>query len=225
MDLSRPNAAAMGGSMRPFFLLLHAGFACLALLATGCAQSGSNHGGSNARVGTKTPIDCAQFLVAGSPFAAQIAANGDKPVCQKTIGPQGGYVESFGMAGAKATSDGTGPVDPGAISLMLIYRYYGWNEAMAPMQKGDLASARNFRYLPDEIPLQLAGAEGMGKVITFELPGLPTANACVSANTVNANGSRSRVEMCRAVPKPATDTEVLAMARTIDREDFASINP
>jgi hypothetical protein len=200
---------------------------CLVLLAAGCAQGGSNHGGGTARVGTKTALDCAQFLVAGSPFAAEVAANGLEPACEKTIGPQGGYVEAFGLAGAKVTNegDGTGPVDPGAISLMLIYRYYGWNEAMAPMKPSDLSDASNFRYLPDKIPLQLEGAEGMGSVSTFELAGLPTANACVSANTVNANGSRSRIEMCRAVPKPADDAEVLAMAKTIDNEDFKFIKP
>lgn len=198
--------------MRPSISLLVATFA---LLASGCAQNAATH-----RVDSTEALDCLPFIDAGTALAAELAAHPDRTNCETRYGPQGGYVESFGSTSLSprgATSDLKG--------MIMVYRYFGWDEGLKPIEASDLSWDKDFRVVTRDLPVQLTGVVGTGRVVRFESVDSDVTRVCVSANTKNANGSRTLVDLCRPIGRLASDDAVLAEAKLIANEDFPAINP
>lgn len=197
-----------------------------AMLFAGCifSLSACATNGSHQQVGSAAPLDCAHFVDAGSPLSAEIATYKDPGSCEVRYGPQGGHVESFGTGGiAKGReTDAT----RGGQTMIMVNRYYDWDEAIDSTAFGDISDARNFKVLSSDLPISLAGAEGPGRVTRFEAsrPRNMTV-VCVTGIAKNPIGSRTLVELCRPVGMVAGDHAAMAKAREIATSDFASINP
>lgn len=196
------------------FLL--ATLAAMALLSA-CAQQGASP-----RIGSTKPLDCAPFIDAGTALAKELAAHPEQANCETRFGPQGGYVEAFGSTSIGARDTTSKLTDRG---LIMVYRYFGWDEALAPINGSDLDWDKNFRILATDLPVQLDHVDGLGRVVRFETVTGDVTRVCVSANTRNPNGSRSLIDLCRPIGNLASDADVMAEAKLIAGQDFPAINP
>jgi hypothetical protein len=187
------------------------------LLTAACAQQGAAP-----RVGSTKPLDCAPFIDADTALAKELAAHPDQASCETRYGPQGGYVEAFGSTSIGARDPASKIHDRG---LIMVYRYFGWDEALAPINGSDLDWDRDFRILVTDLPVQLEHVDGTGRVVRFETVREDVTRVCVSANTRNPNGSRSLIDLCRPIGNLASDEDVMAEARLIATQDFPAINP
>lgn len=187
------------------------------LLTAACAQQGATP-----RVGSTKPLDCAPFIDAGTALAKELAAHPADASCETRFGPQGGYVEAFGSVSIGARDPASKLTDRG---LIMVYRYFGWDEALAPINGSDLDWDKDFRILVSDLPVQLDHVDGAGRVVRFETVRDDVTRVCVSANTRNPNGSRSLIDLCRPIGHLASDDDVMAEARRIAAQDFPAINP
>lgn len=183
------------------------------LLLAGCSTN-------SPAVDSRIPISCDLFLNPQSALAAEIAAFDKKPKCEKVFGPEGGYVEAFGAAG---TADKTQKAAPG--TMIIVYRYYNWNEKLEPLGASDLPDSTDFKVLPDRIPVPLDGAEDGGRVASALLKTAQVTYVCLSSNTINKNGSRSLVEFCRPAATRLDDAGTLNLAQKIAASDLIALIP
>jgi hypothetical protein len=198
----------------------------LAMLLAGCISSLSAcvTKGNHRQVGSTGPLDCTPFIDAGSALALEIASYDNRASCETRYGPQGGYVEALGTTGLAKALETEATKD--ANNLLLIYRYYDWDEGLNPVTSDDIKGDKNFRVLTTDLPIDLLGAEGPGRVARFEAAGSKNmTHVCVTGITKNPNGSRTLVERCRPVGKEAGDDAVMAIAAEIATTDFSVINP
>jgi hypothetical protein len=187
------------------------------VLAAACTQQGATP-----RVGSTKPLDCGPFIDADTALSRELAAHSERENCETRFGPQGGYVESFGSTSIGPRDTDSKLTDKG---LIMVYRYFGWDEALAPINGSDLSWDKDFRVLTTDLPVQLDHVDGFGRVVRFETTTSNVTRVCVSANTRNPNGSRSLIDLCRPIGDLASDEAVLAEAKLIASQDFPAINP
>lgn len=214
-------------------LRLHHGAMLFALFLAACAQGNGVHTANSShdtdavkKARLLPPITCAGFIDEGSDLDLDIKSMKSGPVCKREFHPGGqGYYEAFGTGGIveRQGVPGAGTID--ASLTVLVFRFYGDADAPGPIEGSELRHARNFRHLDERVPVTLAGATGPAIVSRYEIDDSGVTNVCLDANTRNADGSGTVVNVCRTGGKQATDAAVITLATSIATHDFATINP